>query len=188
LLMAARRLWPNRPFAGDLTKEASPLYNKEGSARVCKRDTIGGGKVGGNCKTVSLAKGSVVDESPWSVNGRSLKRPISEGSNSLELSASRVDFRVTSRAAFFGVPLAGAVCAACGGGVWPRFGRSTGNFFSPPGANASFTASSSGVATKVDALERLSFSTGRGGGPRGAGGFGGLSGGGSFGSGESEIW
>jgi hypothetical protein len=65
--------------------------------------------------------------------------------------------------------------------VWLRFGFSVGSFFNPPGANASRTDSSSGAPTTVDALERLSFSTGRG-GPRCAG----LSGKGSLASGESE--
>jgi hypothetical protein len=62
--MAARKLWPSRPFAGDLTKVESPRYNKEGSARVCKREIIGAGSVGGSFKTVSLANGRVVEESP----------------------------------------------------------------------------------------------------------------------------
>ena len=154
---------------------------------------MGGGRVGGSCRAVSLAKGSVADERPWSVKGRSRRRPISDGSKPLALSASEVDLRETSLATFFlGVPLAGSG----GGGVRVRFVFSAaaeeaaaGSFFRPPAPKASRTAaSSSGAATTVDARERRSFSAGRGGPRCWAGGLIGLSGRGSFGSGESDSW
>src|SRR4051794_14462417 len=100
--MAARKLWPSNPFAGDLTNVLSPRYNSDGSARVCKSEIIGGGNVGGKLSVVSLAKGRVVEESPCNVKGRSRRRAVSDGSISSELSARRVDFNETSLTTFGG--------------------------------------------------------------------------------------
>ena len=75
---------------------------------------IGEGKVAGSFSTVSLANGSVVEESPWRVNGRSLRMPISDGSNSIELSARRADFIDTSRA---GAPFLGGPSVPCAAGA-----------------------------------------------------------------------
>jgi hypothetical protein len=125
------------------------------------------------------------------VKGRSRKRAVSGGSSSHELSARRVDFIETSLVAFFG-----EISPACGAGrssSASRRGFSGGSFFNPPGAKTSFRASSSGGGAGVeafddDAREAFSFSASRD-GPRCTGGCRrGLSGSGSFGSGESESW
>ena len=181
---------------------------------------MGEGRVDGSFKSVilSLSKGKVVELRPWSVNGRSRRRTLSEGSNPRELSASSVDLRDTSRDSFL-VGDAGIDWGLWGpsrsveglGGRRSLSALSVGNFLSPPGAKTSFAASSSCTGAGVEALEDCRPSEKRE-APRRTGCSccccccccctcctcctcccgcclgGGLSGRGSFGSGESESW
>jgi hypothetical protein len=94
--MADLRLWFSRPSVADLQNSSRRRYSSEGSANVCSRDTIGNGSVGGSFKVLAPTNGSVVDETPWSVNGKSRSKEVSEGSISPQLFARRVDLRDTS--------------------------------------------------------------------------------------------
>lgn len=208
VLIADRILWPSSPPAGDFTKSLRPRYNSDGSARVCKSDIMGGGRVGGSLSVFSLEKGKVVDDSPCSVKGKSLRSADSGGSISTELTARRVDLRETFLASFLiSVPEDWLGDAFSSSG--PCRALSGGNLLNPPGANASLiTSSCCDDGAGVDALDclpdlssrsvrsclsALSFPCCRCAASRATEwldgeGLAGLMGCGSLGSGESDSW
>lgn len=76
---ADRKLCPTRPPSVDSTNSARPRYSNDGSAKVCRRLMRGTGRVGGSFSAADDANVRFVDDSPWSVKGKSRRSDGSEG-------------------------------------------------------------------------------------------------------------
>lgn len=159
---------------------------------------MGAGNVGGSFRLDLDENGSVVEDSPCSVKGRSRSSTGSDGLSSNEFSASRVDFRERSLAGFGSTSMsspAAVAAIALASSAGPLLALSGGNLLRPAGWKASLSSSSDprDKETEADELEvwavsgglrAPSFSLGRSAGLRCRE----LSGRGSLGSGESESW
>ncbi len=60
-------------------KDAKPLYNNDGSARVCRIEIRGTGRVDGSFNVEEEENDRLVDERPCNVKGKSRKRAVSGG-------------------------------------------------------------------------------------------------------------